>query len=142
MKVRRVPQGDMIVLVDRAPVNGHRLPSTFLFHSVAKEFGNEGAAVLMTGMGDDGADGMRAVHTAGGVTIAQKYGYLRRGQRMPRAAIERALRPDRSARRDSQRFYRLCPRTTALGPTPMRQIWKHPRSSTMNRHGGGENHGV
>ncbi len=87
MKVRRVPQGDMIVLVDRAPVNGHRPSVDVLFHSVAKEFGNEGAAVLMTGMGDDGADGMRAVHAAGGVTIAQSMDSCVVDS-MPRAAIE------------------------------------------------------
>jgi two-component system chemotaxis response regulator CheB len=87
MKVRRVPQGDMIVLVDRAPVNGHRPSVDVLFHSVAKEFGNEGAAVLMTGMGDDGADGMRAVQAAGGVTIAQSMDSCVVDS-MPRAAIE------------------------------------------------------
>src|SRR6202011_3494775 len=65
LKIRRVPQGDMVVLVDQAPVNGHRPSVDVLFHSVAKEFGSESATVLMTGMGDDGAAGMRAVHAAG-----------------------------------------------------------------------------
>jgi two-component system chemotaxis response regulator CheB len=87
IKVRRVPQGDMVVLVDQAPVNGHRPSVDVLFHSVAKEFGSESAAVLMTGMGDDGADGMRAVQAAGGVTIAQSMDTCVVDS-MPRAAIE------------------------------------------------------
>jgi two-component system chemotaxis response regulator CheB len=59
-----------------------------LFHSVAEEFGPLGIAVLMTGMGDDGAQGLGAVKKAGGMTLAQSeescvvYG-------MPKAAIER-----------------------------------------------------
>ena len=87
IKVRRVPQGDMIVLVDQAPVNGHRPSVDVLFHSVAKEFGSESAALLMTGMGDDGAAGMRAVHAAGGLTIAQSLDTCVVDS-MPRAAIE------------------------------------------------------
>ena len=87
LKVRHVPQGDMVVLVDKAPVNGHRPSVDVLFHSVAKEFGSESAAILMTGMGDDGADGMRAVQSAGGVTIAQSLDTCVVDS-MPRAAIE------------------------------------------------------
>ncbi|HEV2522020.1 MAG TPA: chemotaxis response regulator protein-glutamate methylesterase [Candidatus Acidoferrales bacterium] len=71
IKVRRVPQGDMVVLADQAPVNGHRPSVDVLFRSVAAEFGKDGIAVLMTGMGDDGAEAMRAVQAAGGLTIAQ-----------------------------------------------------------------------
>jgi two-component system chemotaxis response regulator CheB len=87
LKVRRVPQGDMVVLVDQAPVNGHRPSVDVLFRCVAKEFGNESVAVLMTGMGDDGAEGMRAVQAAGGVTIAQSTETCVVDS-MPRAAIE------------------------------------------------------
>jgi len=87
LKVRRVPHGDMLVLVDQPTVNGHRPSVDVLFHSVAKEFGSESAAVLMTGMGEDGADGMRAVQAAGGVTIAQSLDTCVVDS-MPRAAID------------------------------------------------------
>jgi len=87
LKIRHVPQGDMVVLVDKAPVNGHRPSVDVLFHSAAKEFGSESAAILMTGMGDDGADGMGAVQSAGGVTIAQSLDTCVVDS-MPRAAIE------------------------------------------------------
>jgi two-component system chemotaxis response regulator CheB len=87
MKIRRTPQGDMIVLVDQAPVNGHRPSVDVLFRSVAKELGKESAAVIMTGMGDDGASAMQSVQAAGGVTIAQSTETCVVDS-MPRAAIE------------------------------------------------------
>ncbi len=88
MRVRRMPIGDVAVLSDEPRVNGHRPSVDVLFRSLAQEFGPQAIAVLMTGMGEDGADAMAAVKTAGGTTIAQDeascvvYG-------MPRAAIER-----------------------------------------------------
>ena len=87
MKIRRTPLGDMIVLVDQAPVNGHRPSVDVLFRSVAKELGKESAAVIMTGMGDDGANAMKAVQAAGGVTIAQTLDTCVVDS-MPRSAIE------------------------------------------------------
>jgi two-component system chemotaxis response regulator CheB len=86
MKIRRGPQGDIILLVDQAPVNGHRPSVDVLFRSVAQELGKESAAVLMTGMGDDGADAMKAVQAAGGTTIAQTLDSCVVDS-MPRAAI-------------------------------------------------------
>jgi two-component system chemotaxis response regulator CheB len=86
--VRRMPRGDMAVLSDGPPVNGHRPSADVLFHSVAREFALTSVGVLMTGMGDDGAEGLGAVKREGGMTIAQSeescvvYG-------MPKAAIER-----------------------------------------------------
>jgi two-component system chemotaxis response regulator CheB len=69
--VRRMPRGDMAVLSDGPPVNGHRPSADVLFHSVAQEFGLTAVGVLMTGMGDDGAEGLGAIKSAGGMTIAQ-----------------------------------------------------------------------
>ena len=88
MKVKRLPLGNVAVLNEDAPVNGHRPSVDVLFRSVAEEFGPEVIAVLMTGMGEDGAQGLGEVRAAGGLTIAQDqescvvYG-------MPKAAIER-----------------------------------------------------
>ena len=42
-----------------------------LFRSLAQEFGINGVAVIMTGMGEDGADALGAVKSAGGLTLAQ-----------------------------------------------------------------------
>ena len=88
LRVRRMPLGAVAVLSDEDRVNGHRPSVDVLFRSVAQEFGPGALAVLMTGMGDDGADAMGAVKEAGGLTIAQNaescvvFG-------MPKAAIDR-----------------------------------------------------
>jgi two-component system, chemotaxis family, protein-glutamate methylesterase/glutaminase len=88
IKVRRMPLGNIVVLSDEERVNGHRPSVDVLFRTIASEFGREAIAVIMTGMGEDGADALGAVKSAGGLTIAQSedscivYG-------MPKAAIER-----------------------------------------------------
>jgi two-component system, chemotaxis family, protein-glutamate methylesterase/glutaminase len=90
IKVKRLPLGDVVVLSDEPRVNGHRPSADVLFRSLAEEYGSKGLAVLMTGMGDDGAQGLGAVKAAGGMTIAQSeescvvYG-------MPKAAIDRGF---------------------------------------------------
>jgi two-component system chemotaxis response regulator CheB len=60
-----------IALSRRAPIHGFRPSGTALFESVAKVFGNSVVAVMLTGMGDDGVAGLRAVRKAGGRIIAQ-----------------------------------------------------------------------
>jgi two-component system chemotaxis response regulator CheB len=88
IKVKRLPMGDVAVLNDEPRANGHRPSVDVLFKSVAEEFGDKSIAVLMTGMGEDGAHGLGLIKTAGGMTIAQSeescvvFG-------MPKAAIER-----------------------------------------------------
>jgi len=90
MKVKKLPLGNVALLSEEAPVNGHRPSVDVLFHSVAQEFGSQAMAVLMTGMGEDGALGMGEIRSAGGFTVAQSqetcvvYG-------MPKAAIERGF---------------------------------------------------
>jgi two-component system chemotaxis response regulator CheB len=90
MKVRRMDHGDIAILVDQPRVNGHRPSVDVLFHSVALEFGPKALAVLMTGMGEDGAAGLGAIHSAGGFTIAQSPDTCVVDS-MPRAAIERGF---------------------------------------------------
>jgi two-component system, chemotaxis family, protein-glutamate methylesterase/glutaminase len=88
MKVKKMPLGNVAVLADENPVNGHRPSVDVLFRSVAEEFGPQAMAVLMTGMGEDGAAGLGEIRAAGGFTVAQSqetcvvFG-------MPKAAIER-----------------------------------------------------
>jgi two-component system chemotaxis response regulator CheB len=90
MKVRRLEHGDIVVLDDQPRINGHRPAADVLFESVAHEFSGRAVAILMTGMGDDGAAGMGAVRDAGGITIAQSLDTCV-VESMPRAAIERGF---------------------------------------------------
>jgi two-component system, chemotaxis family, protein-glutamate methylesterase/glutaminase len=59
------------VLSGEGPIGGFRPSGTFLFESAARAYGASVAAVILTGMGRDGVDGLRAVHAAGGLVLAQ-----------------------------------------------------------------------
>ena len=60
-----------VEVVDGPVVNRHRPSVDVLFRSVAKFAGKNALGIIMTGMGDDGARGMKEMHEAGAVTLAQ-----------------------------------------------------------------------
>jgi two-component system, chemotaxis family, protein-glutamate methylesterase/glutaminase len=66
-----VRPGGGVLLSAAAPVGGFRPSGTFLFESVASHYGERTAAVILTGMGRDGVDGLVAVRRAGGLVIAE-----------------------------------------------------------------------
>ncbi|MCG8452187.1 MAG: chemotaxis response regulator protein-glutamate methylesterase [Spirochaetales bacterium] len=74
-------------LSDEENVNGHKPSAGVLFDSIAEQFGNAALAIIMTGMGKDGAREIGNVYAAGSITLAQDeessvvFG-------MPRVAIE------------------------------------------------------
>lgn len=51
--------------------NGHRPSASFLFRAMAKVIPQYSLGILLTGMGRDGADGLKVLRDRGGVTIAQ-----------------------------------------------------------------------
>jgi two-component system chemotaxis response regulator CheB len=70
--VVRHGSGECYVELNRQPeVSGHRPSVDVLFNSMAEVFGRTSTAVMLTGMGRDGASGMARIHRAGGFTIAQ-----------------------------------------------------------------------
>jgi two-component system chemotaxis response regulator CheB len=58
-------------LNDGSPVNRHRPSVDVMFRSVAQHVGLNAMGVILTGMGDDGARGLKEMQEAGARTIAQ-----------------------------------------------------------------------
>lgn len=77
-----------LVVSDEPQVGLFRPSGNYLFNSLARSMGRRARGVVLTGMGDDGADGAVALRRSGGRVAAQDeatsviYG-------MPRAAVER-----------------------------------------------------
>ncbi|MBI3796569.1 MAG: chemotaxis-specific protein-glutamate methyltransferase CheB [Deltaproteobacteria bacterium] len=66
-----VERGGRLCLSSTRLVGGHCPSVNVLFKSVAEHFGRRALGVLLTGMGNDGAEGLLAIAKAGGDTVAQ-----------------------------------------------------------------------
>ena len=71
MMLKRLGNQYTVDVADGPPVNRHRPSVDVLFRSVAKFAGANALGIIMTGMGDDGARGLKEMHDAGAKTIAQ-----------------------------------------------------------------------
>lgn len=60
-----------VAVADGPPVNRHKPSVDVLFRSAADCAGRDALAIILTGMGDDGARGMKALHDLGARTVAQ-----------------------------------------------------------------------
>ncbi len=95
MKLRRRASAVRVWLDDEPRSALHRPSADVLMASVAKLYGSRALGVILTGMGSDGVEGLRAIRQAGGKTLAEDeetcviYG-------MPKAAVEAGV-VDRSA---------------------------------------------
>jgi two-component system chemotaxis response regulator CheB len=82
--------GGYIRLDPSPPIRGLRPSANVLFASAAKAYRDGAVGIILTGMGEDGADGLQALRQAGGYVLAQDeascvvYG-------MPKAAIDRGV---------------------------------------------------
>ncbi len=71
MIVQKGPRGYFVRVKEGPPVNRHIPSVDVLFRSAANVLGPNAIGVILTGMGDDGARGMREMKEAGAFTIAQ-----------------------------------------------------------------------
>jgi len=91
----------VIQLSHEAPYKGLRPSANYLFHSLAASFGRQAVGIILTGMGDDGAEGLKALRQAKGTTIAQEkescvvYGMPQQAVLMD--AIDHVLAPEEIA---------------------------------------------
>lgn len=81
-----VTDDDGLALTDTPQVHYVRPAADVLFDSAARHIGPRAIAVVMTGTGSDGADGVVAVHAAGGTVVVQDP-ETAQFDAMPRAAI-------------------------------------------------------
>jgi two-component system chemotaxis response regulator CheB len=66
-----VLHGERLALDTRPPVCGQCPSGTLLLQSLAASYGPSAVGVVLTGMGDDGAEGLLAIRRAGGYTITE-----------------------------------------------------------------------
>jgi two-component system chemotaxis response regulator CheB len=71
LEVEKRSLAGVVHVTDAPHVNSHRPSVDVLFSSVAKHYGNRAMAVIMTGMGSDGAREMGSVLREGGLTLGQ-----------------------------------------------------------------------
>lgn len=96
------PDGRVMV-VNAPPVNGFRPSGTYLFASAAQVYGASVAAVILTGMGSDGVEGLKAVKAAGGRVLAQDEAssvvYGMPGEAVAAGVVDAVLAVDEMAQR-------------------------------------------
>lgn len=66
-----VDKYNRIILVDKDPKNFGLQSVSFLFKSIAEHYGSSAIAMLLTGMGSDGAKELKQLRDLGAITIAQ-----------------------------------------------------------------------
>lgn len=70
--VQKTQLGYRLKLQKGNPVNSQLPSSDVLLKSIAAEASSQGCGVLLSGFGNDGVDGLAAVHGAGGLTLVQE----------------------------------------------------------------------
>jgi two-component system chemotaxis response regulator CheB len=122
MRVQRSGTGYVVEITDDPHVNRHRPAVDVLFGSLARCAGPNALGVIMTGMGDDGARGLRAMRDAGAHTIAQDeascvvYGMPKQAVRMDAACAVLPLGGIAAAIQAEGRLGQVAQRVSVLGP--------------------------
>jgi len=99
IKIKKIAHKKYIVYTsDEDRVNGHKPSVSVLFNSMANEVGMDAMAFILTGMGNDGVDGIKNIKNKGGKTYAQDeasctvYGMPKEAVKI--GAINRVVKPE------------------------------------------------
>lgn len=94
----QVNQSGAVELSKAPPYKGLRPSANYLFNAMARFYGATGMGVILTGMGDDGAEGLEAMYKTGAITLAQDEDscvvYGMPAEAVKRGAIKQTLTPD------------------------------------------------
>ncbi|MBV8879010.1 MAG: PAS domain-containing protein, partial [Planctomycetaceae bacterium] len=80
-------EGTMVRVLPKPPETAPHLTIDAYFESVARAWGGRTIGILLSGLGSDGTRGLRAIRTAGGITIVQDPASATHDS-MPQSAIE------------------------------------------------------
>ena len=101
LKVRQNATGYECYLDDGPTLNRHKPSVDVLFNSVAEQAGSKSVGVILTGMGADGARGLKAMKEHGAFTIAQNEAtsvvWGMPGEAVKRGAVDEQLPLERIA---------------------------------------------
>lgn len=90
LRIAPMPGGERKIVLSKDPPVGNHRPAVNVMYDSAAQFGKDLVAVIMTGMGCDGCEGMKKIKATGGYSIAQDeatcvvYG-------MPKAVVDAGL---------------------------------------------------
>lgn len=90
LRITPMPGGERKIVLSKDPPVGNHRPAVNVMYDSAAQFGKDLVAVIMTGMGCDGCEGMKKIKATGGYSIAQNeetcvvYG-------MPKAVVDAGL---------------------------------------------------
>ncbi len=90
LRIAPAPGGERKIVLGKDPPVGNHRPAVNVMYDSAAQFGKDLVAVIMTGMGCDGCEGMKKIKASGGYSIAQDeascvvYG-------MPKAVVDAGL---------------------------------------------------
>jgi len=80
----------MLLLLDSTVIRGLRLPIDYFFRSLAQDRQEKSVGVILSGMGSDGTQGLRAIKEYAGVVLIQEPSSAKFDS-MPRSAIDAGL---------------------------------------------------
>ena len=125
-KKEMIISGGRLLLTDKDPATGLSLPIDTFFRSLAQDCGERAVGIVLSGTGSDGSRGIRAIHDAGGLVIAQSEDTAK-FDGMPRSASRnRGRGPGPGTGRNGKGAFRLYP-----APTSWREIWQSDRQAGL-----------